>query len=165
MFASRNAYASLLQKFTRSRNIGLSKFGQYSIAKSFDRCETSLHRHLHAWNQNPCAMITACTLFAASWTRCNCMNGWICRHSMRKYRNSYIKECNSVFTNCQATKQGKLPSTNQSHCNMVMRQMTHLLHVGILNPCIAVCERRIQSHQALLLQAQDDKIEDQDTEC
>ena len=49
--------------------------------------------------------------------------------------------------------------------NMVMHQMTHLLHVGILNPYIAVCDRRIQSHQALLLQAQDNKIEDQDTEC
>ncbi len=46
-----------------------------------------------------------------------------------------------------------------------MQQMTHLLHVGILDPCIAICERRFQSHQALLLQAQDDKIEDQDTEC
>jgi hypothetical protein len=43
--------------------------------------------------------------------------------------------------------------------------MTDVLHVGILNPCIAICERRIGSHQALLLQAQDDKIEDQDTEC
>ena len=48
---------------------------------------------------------------------------------------------------------------------MVMHQMTHLLHVGILNPYIAVRDRTIQSHQALLLQAQDNKIEDQDTEC
>jgi hypothetical protein len=48
---------------------------------------------------------------------------------------------------------------------MVMQHMSDMLHIGILNPCIAVCERRIGSHQALLLQAQDDKIEDQDTEC
>lgn len=48
---------------------------------------------------------------------------------------------------------------------MVMLQTTDMLHVAMLNPCIAVCERSIQSHQALLLQAQDDKIEDQDAEC
>jgi len=45
-----------------------------------------------------------------------------------------------------------------------MQQMTDVLHAEILNPCIAACEKRFQSHQALLLQAQDDKIEDQDTE-
>ena len=43
--------------------------------------------------------------------------------------------------------------------------MTRLLHVKILNPRMAMCRRRNQSHQALLLQAQDDKIEDQNTEC
>lgn len=80
-------------------------------------------------------------------------------HAVRKFHASQSSP------NCNTTKQGKLSSTHQSHCSMVMGHMTDVLHVGIFNPCIAICERGMQSHQALLLQAQDDKVEDQDTEC
>ena len=40
-----------------------------------------------------------------------------------------------------------------------------MLHVGSLGPCVATfVGGEMPSHQALLLQAQDDEIEDQDTE-